>query len=315
MRRKLQVFVSSTYTDMLPERQAAVEAILRADHIPAGMELFAAGNESQWETIQRWIDDSDVYMLILGGRYGSIEPNSGKSYIQLEYEYAIEKNKPVFAAVIDEAYLTSKVKEIGPDAMERVNGLLLNTFREMVTGKICRFFKDLGDLKLIVFESLANLNRNEQLGGWIRGSEVIDPKSTLEEVSRLQGENVTLRNKITDLETVTATFLGAQPAQSLSNALSDDAKELLVTAATSNGVIMHMRFMGGASIQAGGRNFINPMTDREEARWKASIGELRENRLVEMTSSKNAEIFKVTKRGYEIADEIRSGANDGRRGT
>jgi hypothetical protein len=75
---------------MLLERQAAVEAILRAGHIPAGMELFAAGDESQLETIRRWIDDSDVFMLILGGRYGSIEPKSGKSYLQLEYEYAAD---------------------------------------------------------------------------------------------------------------------------------------------------------------------------------------------------------------------------------
>lgn len=78
MKKKLQVFISSTYTDMLVERQGAVEAILRAGHIPAGMELFAAGDESQLETILRWIDDSDVFMLILGGRYGSIEPKSKK---------------------------------------------------------------------------------------------------------------------------------------------------------------------------------------------------------------------------------------------
>ena len=42
MKKKLQVFVSSTWTDMILERQAAVEAILEAGHIPAGMELFSA---------------------------------------------------------------------------------------------------------------------------------------------------------------------------------------------------------------------------------------------------------------------------------
>src|SRR6266496_3615130 len=102
VKKKLQVFMSSTYTDMLAERQAAVEAILRAGHIPAGMELFAAGDESQLETIRRWIDDSDIFMLMLGGRYGSIEPKSGKSYIELEYDYAAKTKKPLFAAVISE---------------------------------------------------------------------------------------------------------------------------------------------------------------------------------------------------------------------
>ena len=73
---KLQVFVSSTYTDLIEERQIAVEAILDAGHIPAGMELFRAG-KSQMKTIHKWIDNSDAYMLILGGRYGSIEKETG----------------------------------------------------------------------------------------------------------------------------------------------------------------------------------------------------------------------------------------------
>ena len=50
-RKKLQVFVSSTYADLKEERQAAVEAIVSAGHIPAGMELFAAGE--CWETLSR----------------------------------------------------------------------------------------------------------------------------------------------------------------------------------------------------------------------------------------------------------------------
>src|SRR5215212_6560884 len=101
-KRKLQVFISSTFSDLREERQAAVEAILTAGHIPAGMELFAAGDESQMNVIKRWIDESDVYLLVLGGRYGSLEPNSQKSYIHLEYDYAVERGKPLFAVVIYE---------------------------------------------------------------------------------------------------------------------------------------------------------------------------------------------------------------------
>ena len=52
--KKLQVFVSSTFTDLILERQAAVEAILLSGHIPAGMELFSAGNESQMEVIKKY---------------------------------------------------------------------------------------------------------------------------------------------------------------------------------------------------------------------------------------------------------------------
>lgn len=113
MDKKLQVFVSSTYTDLLEERQAAVEAILQAGHIPAGMELFSAGNDSQLQTIYKWIDESDVYMLILGGRYGSIDTKTGKSYTQLEYEYALSKNIPVFSIVLSDTYLTNNISKNG----------------------------------------------------------------------------------------------------------------------------------------------------------------------------------------------------------
>ena len=64
------------------------------------MELFRAGNETQLDTIYKWIDNSDVYMLILGGRYGSVEEKSQKSYTRLEYEYAISKGIPILSVVL-----------------------------------------------------------------------------------------------------------------------------------------------------------------------------------------------------------------------
>jgi hypothetical protein len=77
------------------------------------MELFAAGDRSQMEVIERWIDESDVFLLILGDRYGSIEPESRESYIALEYEYAQKQGKPFFAVVIEDDYLEEKVKQHG----------------------------------------------------------------------------------------------------------------------------------------------------------------------------------------------------------
>src|SRR6266403_1562984 len=132
IRKRLQVFVSSTFTDLRKERQAAVEAILTAGHIPAGMELFTAGDESQMDVIKQWIDESDVYLLILGGRYGSIEPKSGKSYTHLEYDYAIAKGKPFFACVIKDAAIDSRVKEHGRNVIENENPQGLKAFRAEV---------------------------------------------------------------------------------------------------------------------------------------------------------------------------------------
>ena len=77
--RRLQVFVSSTYLDLKHERQAAVTAILESGHIPAGMELFSAGSDEQIKVIQQWIDDSDIFLLIMGKRYGSVARRPGGS--------------------------------------------------------------------------------------------------------------------------------------------------------------------------------------------------------------------------------------------
>src|SRR5262249_45758287 len=138
MNKKLQVFVSSTYTDLVLERQAAVEAILSAGHIPAGMELFAAGDEEQMKVIHDWIDDSDVYMLILGGRYGSVDKKSGKSYTQLEYESAVKRAKPLFAVYMSPSYFEQKVKDQGPSVTEQNDSAALNSFRETVLSRMCK---------------------------------------------------------------------------------------------------------------------------------------------------------------------------------
>jgi len=47
--------------------------------------------------IRSIIDDSDYYLIILGGRYGTLEKNINKSYTHLEYEYAVKTGKPTIA--------------------------------------------------------------------------------------------------------------------------------------------------------------------------------------------------------------------------
>jgi hypothetical protein len=199
-KKKLQVFVSSTYLDLKNERQAAVEAILKAGHIPAGMELFAAGNESQFETIRRWIDESDTYMLILGGRYGSIEPKTSLSYVELEYDYAVLKNKPVFAVVISDSALDQKVKTDGRVAIESEHPKELKSFREKVLSRISSFFSDSKDIKLAVHETLSDFMARYEFTGWVSGSEVAESAALLEEISRLQKRNNELAKELSDLK-------------------------------------------------------------------------------------------------------------------
>jgi hypothetical protein len=207
-KKKLQVFVSSTYIDLQEERQAAVEAILTAGHIPAGMELFAAGDESQMNVIQRWIDESDVYMLILGGRYGSIEPKSQKSYIQLEYEYALEKGTPLFSVVINKDCLEAKVKRNGTKVIELEHPEKLKEFREIVCSKMVRFWDDTKDIKLAILETLADFAGRSNLVGWIPGSESVNTGAVAEEIARLTKENAELQSKLASMQVNSTNYAG-----------------------------------------------------------------------------------------------------------
>jgi hypothetical protein len=168
MNKKLQVFVSSTYTDLIEERQAAVEAILDAGHIPAGMELFKAG-KSQLETIYKWIDNSDVYMLILGGRYGSIEEDSGLSYTELEYQYALSKNMPVFAIVLDDSFLHIKASN-AKNIFEKKSKAKFKKFKKFVETKIIFFVNNIDQISSHIKSQLNDIMNDTEynLIGWTK---------------------------------------------------------------------------------------------------------------------------------------------------
>jgi hypothetical protein len=189
--KKLQVFVSSTFEDLRVERQAAVEAILSAGHIPAGMELFAAGDESQMVVIRRWIDESDVFMLILGQRYGSIEPESQKSYIHLEYEYALERQKPLFAVV---------AREHSPNTSAAITSQRAEQFtalRALVQQRVVRPWTEANEIKLAIHETLADFVRRSDLAGWVRSEDSVNVGAISEEIARLSHENAALRERLT----------------------------------------------------------------------------------------------------------------------
>lgn len=195
MRKKLQIFISSTYVDLQEERQAAVEAILASNNIPAGMELFKAGNNSQWDTIKKWINDSDIYMLILGGRYGSIEPNSKKSYTQLEYEYALSINIPVFAVILSEDFLNNKTQKDGT-AIEHQNKYLYDEFKNLVMKKMIKSVDDCKDIKLAIFESISELKEENDFEGWTRGISNSTYTNLTEQNASLIKENNELKEQL-----------------------------------------------------------------------------------------------------------------------
>lgn len=205
--KKYQIFISSTYLDLIEERQTAVQTIVKMGHIPAGMELFKAG-ASQWQTITKWIDSSDIYLLILGGRYGTINIPEGKSYTHLEYEYALSTGMPVFALVLNETFLEEKNKNNDNiEIYEKENKKKYNEFKKLVQSKIVKFVEDTKDIQIEIQDNIRDIENNKKLEGWVRGGNTDNIIESLKENAdllkknqKLIQENQKLKDKIQKLE-------------------------------------------------------------------------------------------------------------------
>lgn len=112
---KRTVFVSSTYQDLASYRKAVWGLLEEFNVSVRGMEEFGAHTETPLETCMVEVEQSDIYLGIIGFRLGSVEASSGKSYTQLEYEHAqdLKKETPIY--LIDEENALVPVKFIDRD--------------------------------------------------------------------------------------------------------------------------------------------------------------------------------------------------------
>jgi hypothetical protein len=202
-RVKYQVFVSSTYVDLHTERERVVWAVLEARHIPVGMENFTATDERGWKTITRVIDDTDYYVLILAGLYGSVDPKTDISWTQREYEYATAKGIPVLAFIREQAFVPGDKVETDPDKRKKLQDFI-NRVRG---GHLCKTWKQSDDLSAAVASALRNAIQDDadddkSRPGWIRGDSLPSVKS-FEELARLSSENARLRTALDAAQVVT----------------------------------------------------------------------------------------------------------------
>ena len=191
MDKRFQVFVSSTYTDLKDERKNVTQTLMEMDCIPAGMELFPAVDEGQWEFIKKVIDDCDYYILIIGGRYGSLG-DEGVSYTEKEYDYAVEKGIKVIALVHGSPDEISTAKsELTPELREK-----LEMFRAKVkTGRLVKYWTSASELPGLVSLSLMRTIKLFPAIGWVRASEGSSQQILLE-INELRKANSSLEAKV-----------------------------------------------------------------------------------------------------------------------
>lgn len=185
--KREQVFISSTFRDLVDERRAVIQTLLQADCIPSGMELFPASDSEKWDLIKGVIDLCDYYVVIVGGRYGSMDTEKQLSYTEMEFDYAVETGTPVMGFLHgDPGKLIADKMDLDPELRRR-----LDEFRSKVEKKMVKYWHEPGDLPGQVALAIMQIRKSHPAEGWIRAGEAMTPE--------VKGELVELRAKVREL--------------------------------------------------------------------------------------------------------------------
>lgn len=95
-------YIGSTYADLRPFREAAFEQVMQMGVQAVGTEYFSATATPPLERCLEAVRESDVYILILGHRYGFIPEGHERSVTHLEYYEAVRLNHTILAFVLSD---------------------------------------------------------------------------------------------------------------------------------------------------------------------------------------------------------------------
>jgi hypothetical protein len=171
MSKRYQVFLSSTFVDLQDERREVLSALQKAGFFVAGMELFPSDDDESWEVIKRVIDQSDYYVLVIAGRYGSIGKD-GRSFTEMEYDYAKRQGLPVLAFFHgDPSSLPSK--NIDSENFDKLKELKSRVEKSHNR----RSWSTKHDLAVEILASLSQTVNLRPRIGWVRGTAMEENES------------------------------------------------------------------------------------------------------------------------------------------
>lgn len=191
LEKRYQVFISSTFQDLQGARQEVSQALLRADCFPAGMELFPAADEEQFEFIKTVIDQSDYYILISAGRYGSIHPETGLSYTEMEYDYAVETGKPVIRLLHKDPFRKLSGEEI--EETDEGKKKLRAFQSKLRAASLVNFWEEANELGQLVVFGLMDAQKRKPAVGWLRADTISDKSEN--EIFKLRAKVTALQRK------------------------------------------------------------------------------------------------------------------------
>lgn len=191
---RYQFFLSSTFEDLREERQQVIQAVLEMGHIPVGMEVFPSADESPWSIIESTIAESDYYIVLSAGKYGSVG-GDGISYTEREYNLASELKIPIIGLLhAKPGDLPELKRETDPERLKR-----LMEFHSKIRERHIRTWNAPTDLGLLASKAIIYSTRMSPRVGWIRADRARS-FSDLEKIEALRVEISDLTNEAQKLE-------------------------------------------------------------------------------------------------------------------
>ena len=153
--------------------------------------MFPANDSEQFEYIKTIIDESDYYVLVLAGRYGSVAED-GKSYTEKEFDYAKEKGIPVLVFAKKDLENIPICKTDNDSEKKKK----LEEFRsKAMKNRVATFWEDSKELKYVVHSSLAKSFKTHPRIGWVKGN-IYNNEELLRQINDLRVQNHSLKEQM-----------------------------------------------------------------------------------------------------------------------
>ena len=99
---RFRVMISSTIDDLGPERRATERAIRRLDMDGLRSETLGSRPYTPKRLCKLWAEQCNLFVLIIGGRYGHYISGMGKSAVEFEYEVAAKADREKILVYVKE---------------------------------------------------------------------------------------------------------------------------------------------------------------------------------------------------------------------
>lgn len=171
-------FISSVYESLRDERSLVIDSLLDYGIFPICMEHFTVSSSGNFSDIEDRIDEADFFILILGSKYGSTD-ESGVSWTEREYRYAVKTHKQILAIICDELdeIIRKDPAELNAEEKKQVAFCSSIPFARTISSDL--------PVSKIIGQFLSQVDYS-RCAGWVRGKV---EKPTYEALSTWREEN------------------------------------------------------------------------------------------------------------------------------